>query len=180
MSEYWCLWELMGDTDGKTRGGMRDAIAAWRQPGWDLAVELATVGSDGWWPHSMALWRITDDAALTRALDAGFDDGLDEHSFHAGRSTLFERISGELVDRHAALLVEHVRAESAGALDRLAGPDAVFAEIFAPWQGLAIWGADDIFALGAREREGMGCGGTPGLADVLGSWAIKTPSRDLV
>lgn len=179
MQEIWCLWETMGDSAGMSRGRMRDAMVAARPPGWELVAALATVGSSGWWPHSMGLWRL-DAAALTEALSRGWDDGLDETSFRWGASRLLERTRGALDASHEALLLESFRAETAAAVDALVAPDLVLRELLAPWQGVAVWGARDLFALAERQRAGIGVAGVPGMLDVEASWAIVTPERELV
>ena len=50
-NESWVVWELMGATDGRTRGAMTALLgttaASAAYQGWDLKLKLSSVGSDG-------------------------------------------------------------------------------------------------------------------------------------
>ncbi|HXC39134.1 MAG TPA: hypothetical protein VN667_09315 [Burkholderiales bacterium] len=182
-NESWVLWELMGSTDGRTRGSMTRALTELPARGWQLAARLSSVGSDGHWPHVMALWRVPDDATLARALDQGWEDGVDEDGFVWGKSKLHVRISGQLKDTDTAWLVEYLVADrplSTETFEGRAGPDLLLAERLAPWQGVALWGAADLFALSEREWRGMGSREAKGMRQVGGWWAVRTPDRDIV
>lgn len=181
--ESWVLWELMGSTDGRTRGSMTQALPESPARGWQLAARLSSVGSDGHWPHVMAFWRMPDGAALAAALDQAWDDGIDENEFVWGKSKLYARVSGQLKDTHTAWLVEYLVADSPASLAALSGedgPDLLLAERLAPWQGVALWGAADLFALSEREWRGMGSREAKGMRQVTGWWAVLTPDRDIV
>jgi hypothetical protein len=178
--ESWVLWELMGSTDGRTRGRMTKLLAELPSRGWELALKLSTVGSDGEWPHAMGLWRVPSQQALAGWLEAGWDDGVDEDAFVWGKSKLYRQLHGELHAGHSAFLVEYLVADSALALEGLRGPDAVFAEQLAPFQGLAIWSAPDLFALTEREWSGIGSQQASGIRQATGWWAVVTPERDIV
>lgn len=178
-NESWVLWELMGSTDSRTRGSMTQLLAELPPHGWELAAKLSTVGSDGHWPHVMGLWRIPDEATLAKWLDLGWDDGVDENGFSWGKSKLYARLSGQLKPTDTAYLVEYIVAESPAGLAALKGPDMLLAERLAPWQGVAIWGAADLFALSEREWEGLGSRQAKGMREVTGWWAVRTPERDI-
>ena len=179
-NESWALWELMGSTDGRTRGRMTRMTTELPACGWELRLRLSTVGSDGAWPQAMTLWRVPDDASLSAWLSAGWDDGVDEDAFIWGKSTLHRRLDGGLRDGDTAFLIEYLVADSAKALAALRGPDLLLAERLAPWQGVAIWGAKDLFALTEREWQGIGSQQAPGIRQATGWWAVVTPDRDIV
>ncbi len=183
-TELWSVWELMGSSDGRTRGRMAAAAVATTWPGWELAGLFATVGSSGPWPHTTALWRTDRAQALTDALAADLGgDGLDEEAFVGGSSTLAQTVQGAFDATLGAWLIEHVRAASPTALSELAhltGADLVLAEVFAPNQGIVLWGAADMAALAAREESGIGSGGRPGVTSATGWWLVTNPARSIV
>ena len=176
VGESWSLWELKGQTKGPTRGQLKERIAALDKMGWDLALFVDSVGVTGHWPHSMALWRIPDAKLLRTRLEAGFDDGLDETNLQIGKSTWLERVSGGISPGHRAFLLEHLRGENGAALRSLKGPDMVLAEALAPWQGVALWGAADLFDLAEKQRSGIGSGGQPGIVHTQAWWLIVPPN----
>jgi hypothetical protein len=140
--------------------------------GWNLELNLSTVGTDGPWPHSMAIFRLPSEVALQERLEAGFADGLDERDLRWTRNTLVTRLRGEFLPTNDAYLLEYVRCESREVLENYAGPDLVFVEPFAPWQGIVMWAAKDINALGKREQKGIGSVGKPGIIKTHGWWVV--------
>jgi len=177
--ETWSFWELMGATTGPTRGELAHRIDTMGNNGWELALSLASIGSDGHWPHSMAVFRIPDAKALQGRLDAGFADGMDERSIPWTKAKLARRLKGEFSPRHKAYLFEYLRCETAEVLRNYDAPDLVFAEAFAPWQGIAMWAADDLHGLAKREFKGLGSVGKPGIVQCTGWWTA-VPQRALV
>jgi hypothetical protein len=178
--EYWSVWEIMGSTDGRTRGKMRDMIVGLPRDVVSLPLVLATVGSDGYWPATVAVWSVPDGDALTKWLDLGLDDGVDEHSFIWGASKLYKTVSGALNLEDSAYYFEYVTSNSAADLAALEGPDLLLSEVLTPWQGLAIWSASDLFALGKREWDHMSTTGSAGVRDAVGTWKVKIPELDIV
>ena len=183
-NESWVVWELMGSTDGRTRGAMTALLgttaASAAYQGWDLTLKLSSVGSDGHWPHVMGLWRVPDDATLGATLAHGWDDGVDEDGFTWGKSKLYRKLHGDLRAGDTAYLFEYLVADTPSALAALKTPDLVFAETLAPWQGVAVWSATDLFKLTEREWQGIGAVGAPGIREATGWWAVLTPDRDIV
>lgn len=177
--ETWSFWELMGATTGPTRGELAHRVESMGRNGWELVASLASIGSDGHWPHSMAVFRLSDAKALQERLEAGFADGMDERGIPWTKAKLARRIRGEFSPRHKAYLFEYLRCESAEALRDHAAPDLVFAEAFAPWQGIAMWAADDLHGLAKREFRGIGSVGKPGIVQCTGWWTA-VPLRALV
>jgi hypothetical protein len=177
--ETWSFWELMGATTGPTRGELAHRIDSMGRNGWELAASLASIGSDGHWPHSMAVFRIADARALEARLDAGFADGMDERNIPWAKTRLARRLRGEFSPQHHACLFEYLRCESRDVLESYTEPDLVFSEAFAPWQGIAIWTATDLHALSKREYLGIGSVGKPGVLQCTGWWAA-VPQRALV
>jgi hypothetical protein len=177
--ETWSFWELMGATTGPTRGELAHRIDSMGRNGWELALSLASIGSDGHWPHSMAVFRLPSARALQARLEAGFADGMDERSIPWAKTKLARRLKGELAPKHGACLFEYLRCESREVLESYGDPDLVFAEVFAPWQGIAIWTANDLQALAKREYKGIGSVGKPGIVQATGWWAA-VPQRALV
>lgn len=182
-NESWVVWEMMGSTDGRTRGSMTrllvDAAASPAYKGWELRLKLSSVGSDGHWPHVMGLWRVPGDA-LGATLAAGWEDGVSEEGFVWGKSKLYAKLRGDIRAADTAFLFEYLVADSPAALAALAAPDLVFAETLAPWQGVAVWSAADLFALTEREWKGIGSAGAAGIREATGWWAVTTPDRDIV
>jgi hypothetical protein len=148
--------------------------------GWELEAILATVGSDGHWPHAMAFWRVPDEDALVGRLEAGGADGFDESEVVEGSARLYRPVRGAIPPGAGAFLVEHVVVSEPRALLDLAGPDLVLAEELGPWQGLLLWAADDLFALARREEEGLGSTSDPRCRQVTGWWATRMPEREIV
>ena len=185
-AELWSVWELMGASDGRTRGRMAAATAATTWPGWTLAALFATVGSSGPWPHTTALWRTSRPEALAEVLGGGLSaDGFDEEAVVGGTSILARTVTGSFVSAHGAWLIEHVRVADPEVLGRLGtlgtdGADLVLAEVFAPHQGIVLWGAADMEALAAREESGIGSGGRPGVLSATGWWLVTNPTRSIV
>ena len=170
--ETYSFWEMMGATTGPTRGQMAHRIDGMGKNGWNLELNLSTVGTDGPWPHSMAIFRLPSETALQERLDAGFADGLDERDLRWTRNTLATRLRGEFLPSNDAYLLEYVRCESREVLENYADPDLVFVEPFAPWQGIVMWAAKDINALGKREQKGIGSVGKPGIIKTHGWWVV--------
>jgi hypothetical protein len=148
--------------------------------GWELEATLATVGSDGHWPHAMVFWRVPDEDALVARLDAGGSDGFDESEVVEGSARLYRPVRGAIPAGADAFLVEHVVVAKPRTLIDLAGPDLVLAEELAPWQGLLLWAADDLFALARREEAGVGSTRDPRCRQVTGWWATRMPEREIV
>lgn len=178
--ERWCVWGLMGSTDGRTRGRMAAVVDALPGLGWQRVATLATVGSDGYWPHVTVLWRVPDEEAYVARLEAGSADGFDEREVVEGVARTYRLVRGELPTRASAFLVELVTAAVPAVLSHLEGPDLVLAEELAPWQGMLVWGAADLVALAGREREGVGSVRDPRLRRVTGWWATRMPEREIV
>lgn len=170
--ETYSFWELMGATTGPTRGEMAHRVDTMGKNGWELSASLASVGSTGHWPHTMAIFRLADTQALVDRLDAGFADGMDERDLRWTSTKLARRVRGEFKPKHRAYLFESLRCESADALRGHTGPDLVFSEVFAPWQGFALWGAASLDALAERERKGVGSRGRPGIVQATGWWVV--------
>jgi hypothetical protein len=148
--------------------------------GWELETCLATVGSDGHWPHTMVFWRVPDEGALSARLAVGGHDGFDEEQVVEGVARLYRHVRGRLPVDAGTFLVEHVVAASPEALAALAGPDLVLADAFAPWQGLLVWASRDFFTLAERERSGVGSRHDPAVRQVTGWWATRMPEREIV
>lgn len=178
--ETWSFWELMGATTGPTRGDLAHRVEAMGRNGWELALSLASIGSDGHWPHSMAVFRLPNARALEDRLDAGFADGMDERNIPWTKTKLARRLKGEFSPKHSAYLFEYLRFGSASALAAYDEPDLVFAECFAPWQGIAMWAADNLHALAKREFKGIGSVGKPGVVQCTGWWVAVPPARPMV
>lgn len=170
--EIWSFWELMGATTGPTRGELAHRIDLMARNGWDLALSLATVGTDGHWPHSMAIFKFADANALRDQLDEGYADSMDERDIRWAKTKLARRLRGEFSARNEAYLFEHVRCASRTVLEKYTEPDLVFADAFAPWQGIAMWGAEHLQALAKREYKGIGSAGKPGVVQCTGWWAM--------
>ena len=174
------MWGLHGSTDGRTRGRMAALVGRLPRFGWELEVTLATVGSDGHWPHTMVFWRVPDEDALVARLDAGGGDGFDESEVVEGSARLYRSVRGAVPAGAEAFLVEQVTVPDPRTLAELVGPDLVLSEELAPWQGLLVWAADDLFALARREEEGVGSTRDPRCAQVTGWWATRMPDREIV
>jgi hypothetical protein len=111
--------------------------------------------------------------------DAGWDDGFDETAVHSGNAGLYRSISGGIDRSHAAYLVERVTTTTPAGLAALSGPTAMFADVFAPWQGIALWGAADLGEL--RESEPtIGFFSDHDVRNSVGWWAVVPPDRELV
>jgi len=178
-AEIYSFWELMGATTGPTRGELAHRITAMGRNGWDLAINLSSIGSDGHWPHSMAVFRFANAGALEKQLKVGFADGMDERDLKWAKMKLATKLRGDLDTKHRSWLFEYVRFGSAEALAAHQGPDLLFAELYAPWQGIAMWGADSLRALMQRELKGIGSVGKPGVLQATGWWTT-IPERVLV
>ncbi len=174
------MWGLMGATDGRTRGRLAAVVDAVPRFGWDLVATLATVGSDGHWPHVTAVWRAPDEDAWVARLEAGSRDGFDEAEVVDAQSRVYRHIRGALPESADAFLIEHVVMPTPDALCRLDGPDLVLAEELAPWQGLLVWAAADLFALAEREQAGLGSTLDATVTQVTGWWATRMPEREIV
>ena len=181
MPDIWSVWELMGATNGATRGDLKKRVEAVDQRGWKLERSMACVGNDGHWPANMAFWKIPDRAALTRWLNAGLDDGFDEKGLSWGKSRLYQHVRGQFDAAHRAFLIEYIVADSAQALAGVSGADLVLSEVLAPWQGLAVWGSRDLHEAARRDLEGKtGAGSRPGIQQTGGWWAVIPAERDMV
>ena len=178
--ERFCVWGLQGSTDGRTRGRMAALVARLPRFGWELEATLATVGSDGHWPPTMAFWRVPDEDALVARLDAGGEDGFDESEVVEGSARLYRHVRGAIPPGAGAFLVEQVIVPDPRTLTDISGPDLVLAEELAPWQALLVWAADDLFALARREQEGVGSTRDPRCREVTGWWATRMPEREIV
>jgi len=179
MQDIWSVWELMGATNGATRGEIKRRLDALDRRGWQLELNLAIVGSDGHWPANMAFWRVEDRAALTSWLDAGLADGLDETGLSWGKARLYQRASGQLNPEHKVFLAEYVVADDPRALAAL-GADLVLREVFAACQGLALWGAKDLRDAARNDWEGKGASGKKGIVQAGGWWAVIPHERPMV
>jgi hypothetical protein len=180
MPEIWCVWELKGATDGATRGVLKTRVEQLERRGWELSLNMAVVGSDGYWPANMVFWRLPDRTALTAWLNAGLDDGLDETGLTEGLARLYGLTRGDLDPAHRAFLIEYIVADDEAALAGIQGADLLLAEIMAPWQGLAVWGASDMRALAQREWDGAGASGQPGVRQATGWWNVVPAEREMV
>ena len=184
MQEIWSVWELMGATNGATRGVLKKRVEGLDNRGWKLELNVACVGNDGHWPANMAFWKVPDRAALTRWLNAGLDDGLDETGLSWGKSRLYQHLHGKIDPAHRAFMLEYIVADDARALAALGastGADLVLSELLAPWQGLAVWGSRDLHQAARRDLEGStGAGKKPGIRQAAGWWAVIPAERDMV
>lgn len=177
--ETWSFWDLKGSTTGPTRGEITQRINLMGKNGWDLALNLVAVGSDGHWPAGMALFQIRDGAALAARLNTGFADGMDECDFAYAETRLMRRLKGTISSRHQTYLLECLQCESAEVLAGYTQPDLVFCDVFAPWQGIALWGSETFKALVQREFDGIGSMGVDGIRQIEGAW-FCVPQRDMV
>jgi hypothetical protein len=178
MSELWSIWEMVGATNGATRGSMKQAIESLPRRGWELSLSVSIIGNDGHWPGVMAFWRIPGERALNDWLEAGPDDSLDERGLTSGKAKLCRRVLGNLDPEHRMFLIEYVVAQDGETLASLKGPHAVFAELLAPWQGIAVWGARDVYEMVKRERAGIGVSGQLGIEQSTGWFAIVPVERE--
>lgn len=180
MAQIWSVWELMGATNGATRGELRKRVRALDTRGWTIELNLACVGNVGHWPANMVFWSMPDHAALARWLNAGLDDGLDETGLTWGKSRLYRPLRGKLDAGHRAFLVQYLVADDPQALMRLESADLVLGELLSPWQGLAIWGAPDLHQTARRDLErSSGALGRPGIRQATGWWAVVPAERDM-
>ena len=184
MQEIWSVWELMGATNGATRGVVKKRIETVDNRGWQLQLNVACVGNDGHWPANMAFWKIPDRTALTRWLDAGLEDGLDETGLSWGKSRLYQHVHGRIDPSHRAFLLEYIVADDSTALKALAqssGADLILSEILSPWQGLAVWGSKDLHEAARRDLTGQtGASNKPGIQQAAGWWTVIPAERDMV
>jgi hypothetical protein len=124
-----------------------------------------------------AFWRASGAQPVVDWLDAGADDGFAEEQVGRGcAARLCRRESGGVEPRHHAFLIELVRAESPEAFRRLPA-DLLLSDLFAPWQGIAVWSALDLRGLGARQRSGLGSQDGPGVLEATGWYAVVPPER---
>lgn len=165
------MWELHGES----RGALLEALEVYTPPvGWERALTLVTVGLSGYWPHVMVFWHGEMMGGAPAWLATGPDDGLAEERIWWGESRLYTTAAGALDGGRRAYLVERLVAVSPEDLAPLTGPDLVLAEAFAPWQGLALWGADDAAHLAARQAAGVGARGER-IRAATAWWAVSPP-----
>jgi hypothetical protein len=173
MTDMEDLW-VIGELHGPFRGQMAKLARDW-QSKLEFVQVLASVGSSGWWPHCVAFWRASP-AQWVAQLDRGLADDFDEGQVWWGEARVCRLVRGALPPAARAFLIERVVASDG--LDGLDGPDAVFAEVFAPRNGYAIWGAADFLELGRYEEQGIGSAGQ--VAERMAWWATVPPQREMV
>ena len=88
MQDIWSVWELMGATNGATRGEIKKRLDALDRRGWQLELNLAIVGSDGHWPANMAFWRIPSARRSRTGSIPGCPTALDETGLFCGSTAL--------------------------------------------------------------------------------------------
>lgn len=166
------LW-VIAELHGPFRGQMAKLARDW-QSKLEFVQVLASVGSSGWWPHCVAFWRASP-AQWTAQLEHGLEDDLDEEQIWWGQAASCRLVRGALPTGSRAFLIE--RLVSADGLDHLDGPDAVFADVFAPRNGYAIWGETDYLTLGRREEQGIGSASQ--VTERMAWWATVLPDREM-